>query len=204
MSHEYLAPQADRITTVATVVDAVAAGCDTAASIAEGLGMATRQGSYYPHAAAALGYVTQDAETTPAVWSLTPAGASFATGDVAARARDLTARLADFHELDLLTGTDGRAVLEAQIAADGYSEETTRRRVQTMQAWADFLALDHEEQATRLADAMKSTAEFAPAAAAALKQARRAQAAASAAVHGEVCGSCFMTKSVAGVCDTCD
>lgn len=204
MSHEYLPPQADRITTVATVVDAIAAGCDTATSIAEGLGMATRQGSYYPHAAAALGYVAQDVETHPITWHLTPAGAAFAAMAADVRARDLVEKLAGCRELDTLTSPGGLAALEAEISGSGYSAETTRRRVQTMQSWAAFLALDHTEQTSRLAGSMRETAEFAPAAAAALAQARRAQATASTQSFGDVCGSCFMTKSISGVCDNCD
>ena len=204
MSHEYLAPQADRITTVATVVDAIAAGCDTVASIAAGLGMATRQGSYYPHAAAALGYVTQVADTTPVTWSLTLDGAAFAAADSSARAHDLVAKLSGLHELDLLTGAGGATELASTIAADGYSEQTTRRRLQTLQAWATFLALDHETQEDELTQATKSTAAFAPAAAAALAQTRRAQAAAATRTYGAVCESCFMAKSFDGTCDTCD
>ena len=200
----YLAPQADRITTVACVVDAIAAGCDTAAAIAEGLGMATRQGSYYPHAAAALGYVTQDTSTSPAIWSLTSAGEAFAAAGNDARADDLTSRLAALTELDELTGTDGESTLAARFAEDGYSAQTIARRVQTLQAWAEFLALTGAEQSARLGASRRQTATYAPAAAANLAAARRARTAVQPVTSGETCTRCWTTKSLDGTCGTCD
>lgn len=201
---EYLVPQADRITTVATVVDAIAAGCDTAASIAEGINMASRQGSYYPHAAAALGYVYADNSTIPATWHLTADGERFADGIPSERAADLVERLSSLEELDILTGPDGDDLLAEVIAERGYSPETTRRRVQTLRAWGEFLALGEYDQVTALADSMRETAEFAPAAASALREARKAQSAARAAAVGELCSTCFTTKPLTGVCDNCE
>jgi hypothetical protein len=200
---DYIAPQADRITTVATVVDAIAAGCDTAESIAAGINMDTRQGSYYPHAAATLGYVSLDQITSPATWSLTSAGATFAGLDAPTRATDLTGRLAGLDELDTLTGTDGDDALLTAYLTD-YSPETARRRVQSMRSWADFLALTAAEQTAALSDSMAQTSQFAPAAADALWKARRAQAAAQTKTHGETCMGCFEEKSLTGACGTCD
>lgn len=66
-------PQANSVSKIATVVDAIAAGCVEEPDIAEAIGLSERQGAYYPHAAAALGFVEKTGEH-PSEWGLTPAG----------------------------------------------------------------------------------------------------------------------------------
>lgn len=50
-------PQANDLVVLATVVDAVADGCVTDFAIAEAIGMADRQGGYYPNGDASLGFI---------------------------------------------------------------------------------------------------------------------------------------------------
>ena len=50
-----LVPQANSVSKIAAVLDAVAAGCVEAGDIAEAIGVSVRQGAHYPHAAEALG-----------------------------------------------------------------------------------------------------------------------------------------------------
>jgi hypothetical protein len=68
-----LVPQANSVSKIATVVDAIAAGCVEEPDIAEAIGLSARQGAYYPHAATALGFVEKTGGH-PSEWGLTAAG----------------------------------------------------------------------------------------------------------------------------------
>jgi hypothetical protein len=198
------APQADRLSIVATVVDAVSAGCTTADAIAEALGMSGRQGGYYPNAAWFLGYVEPVAYTSPVQWQLTDRGAAFVAMTPSERAADLCDVLSVLPELDAFTADeDGAEELAAEWSAAGYSEETVSRRVQTISAWTEFLTADTDAQVTTLEAAQLATVGRAPAAV--IEQTRRARVKDrnTAKATGQLCDRCFVTKPLTNVCPTC-
>lgn len=146
-------PQADRIEKVAAAVDAVAAGCDTAATIADALGMVGRQGAYYPNAAAFLGLLEIAHPSAPVIWQLSPLGAAFAEMAASKRAEALCAAIESSGIVDTYT-LQGSDALRAEWAAYGLSEATIERRLQTAEAWTSFYVdAGRAEQAQRLAEA---------------------------------------------------
>ena len=206
------APQADRLSVVAAVVDAIAEGCDTADAIADAIGMTGRQGGYYPNAAWTLGYAEPVPHTSPVQWRLTSHGEHFATLDTHGRSADLTEVIALVDEVTTFTadanGADDLALLWAK---SGYSEETVGRRLQTIGAWVEFLAADPSEQRAALESASTSTRQRAPHAkqrAAAAKAAKiasgTARTAAAEPAQGAVCSSCCIVKPLVCDCPNCD
>lgn len=199
-------PQANRIETVVAVLDAVAAGCDTAASIGAGIGLHQRQGGYYAHAGQTLGFLTVDTTLVPHEWSLTDAGADLVELDASGRAAELTAALLALPELEYFaegTGSTAAESVEELIADDGYAETTAERRTATYAAWAEFATKPGADQVSALETVMGQARRYAPAAAEARAAEKRAQSR-EALAYGETCDRCFMTKSLTGECSTCD
>jgi hypothetical protein len=141
MNFEYPIPQADNLEAIATVVDAVAGGADSTALIAEAIGMSGRQGSYYPNAAAVLGYIKHGRYYGR--WEFTTAGAAFYRASALARAADMCRRIVTLSEDYWLSGD--------------LNETTLARRLQTQNAWARFTSLSVTEQALLVGSAITET-----------------------------------------------
>lgn len=205
-------PQADRLTVVTAVVDAIASGCSTADEIADAIGMSGRQGCYYPNAAWTLGYAEPDHSTSPAVWFLTDRGQALAGSSPSQRVDDLTSALLELDELAIFTaGQDGAGELADSWSKAGLGEDTIHRRLQTIGSWTEFLTADRDRQEDALATAAATARSRAPQACERAAQQRRdaAEAAARAAAKkapalGAVCGRCFLTMPLTGKCGNCD
>lgn len=129
-----IVPQANSVSKIAAVVDAVAAGCVEAGDIAEAIGVSKRQGAYYPHAAEALGLLEQ-ADAHPREWGLTPAGETLFKSPADERAEAMAEILADDEHVATFVD-DGPEALGQRWAH--LSTSTIGRRLQTIRAWVAF------------------------------------------------------------------
>ena len=154
-----IVPQADSVSKIAAVVDAVAAGCVETVDIAEAIGVSKRQGSYYPHAAATLGLV-EASGTSPLEWGLTPAGEEFFKASAAERAESLAEAIADNENVSAFVD-GGRDVLWERW--EHLSDTTIERRVSTIESWAKFAyTTPAADQIGLVADDMRRTRELSP------------------------------------------
>ena len=129
-----LVPQANSVSKIAAVLDAVAAGCVEAGDIAEAIGVSVRQGAYYPYAAEALGLLTQ-VGTHPLEWGLSPAGEALFKSPADERAEAMAEILADDEHVATFVD-DGPGALAERWSH--LSESTVERRLQTIRAWVAF------------------------------------------------------------------
>lgn len=131
---EFPYPQADRLNKVAVVIDAVGAGADTTAAIAQALDMVDRQGAYYASAAGYLGLLEQ-LDTNPKTFALTDAGQQMLQAGADVRADLILQAVADVPEVGLLLDKSLAAVRE-HYAAAGLDAVTASRRANTIASWA--------------------------------------------------------------------
>lgn len=138
---DFPAPQANDLHKVAAVVDAVSAGVDSTAGIAETIGVAARQGAYYPNAAGTLGLVERDdAFSGPGIWSVTNLGKTFANAAVADRLDILKGAVLDLDAAVVYTsGSDGPAALAQAYQDSGLAADTASRRLATIRSWISFV-----------------------------------------------------------------
>jgi hypothetical protein len=135
-------PQANSLPKIAAVVDAVSAGANEPAIVADALDVVSRQGSYYLNAAAYFGYV----ENTSDGWQLTDDGELFYLSTAPERAADMRQRIAEFPEIDT-----------AQL-----SSSTAQRREASMKSWEQHLNLDEVGQSNEVHLAIVTTRSRAP------------------------------------------
>jgi hypothetical protein len=162
-AQESLIPQANSLSVISAVVDAVADGCSTTGSIAEAIGLSGRQGAYYPSAAYALGLVTEVSGGPTHEWVLSPLGAEFVGLNASERVDRLNDILSEIEWLDTYTCDGSEALRASWEKENGLSTETITRRLATIAAWAKFYAdttrVDQEKQ---ILAAMTGTRERAP------------------------------------------
>ncbi|MHB1845194.1 MAG: GNAT family N-acetyltransferase [Deltaproteobacteria bacterium] len=155
-----LVPQANSVSKIATVVDAIAAGCVEEPAIAEAIGLSERQGAYYPHAAAALGFVEKTGEH-PAEWGLTPAGEKLFPSSALKRTEAIAEAIASDHNVVALIDDGPEALAESW---SHLSDTTTARRTATIRSWVEFAySTSTEEQAALVESQMLETQECSPA-----------------------------------------
>jgi hypothetical protein len=191
-----IVPQANSVSKIAAVVDAVAAGCTEASDIAEAIGVSRRQGAYYPHAAESLGLLEQVGRD-PMSWDLTPAGHALFTSRPEDRAAALAEIIADNEHVACFVddGPDALASQWPQLAAS-----TVERRLATIASWVAFAyETSTDEQSTLVAREMTSTRELAPIV---RSRAEARRAATTRSIRR--CPSCNLElPSGSDVCDTC-
>lgn len=199
-SVEIPAPQANSISAVACVVDAVSRGCTTNATIAEALGYTSRQGAYYANAAAGLGYIQPNGTGIPREWKLTEVGVEFMRQDAQGRVRSLSNALCDDTWLASYMRND--TALRSALAADGCDGETLDRRFASIEAWARFVfATDEAEQVAEIANCMSTTQHRAPVVVAAHKAKRRT----SSTIQRRFCPTCSTAIPLAKKsCEFCE
>lgn len=192
-------PQANNLGAIGAVVDAVAEGLDTTGDIAEAIGMAERQGSYYPNAAATLGYVTQQYGSSPTVWRLTDRGLNLVGMDSTQRAQDLARAIGAYSQVELYR-SEGADALETAYLLDGLADSTARRRVSTIATWSDW---------AEAAEAGQTTGEIQAASAATRQRApqiladRLARERAAQPPAPQMCARCFIQLAASGSCSFC-
>lgn len=138
-------PQADRLTAVGDVVEAVSTGRDTTLDVALALGVVPRQGQYYTNVAIFFGLLERKAGGK---LSLTSKGSQFARASSFERKSMLLHDLASMpvFRQSLITLVEGRTpssddVVEWLLGAGlDLSMTTARRRAQTVLAWLKDLA----------------------------------------------------------------
>jgi hypothetical protein len=195
-------PQANDLDKVSAVVDAVAAGANTAEAIAESMSMVDREGSYYGDAAGYLGLVQTVSGGDIKTYELTPAGEQMLEADPNERLtmlRDITAQAPGMQMLDEY-GTDG---VGEYLEAAGLGEATATRRTATLVSWSRSLA-QPEDFANDIALSVGTTRLRSAAAAEHAEEGRAARASAAAASMPKpaaICTSCFMALPVSGICD---
>jgi len=182
--HSFPIPQADRLDKVAVSVDAIAAGANTPAAVAESLDMDERLGSMYGDAAGYIGLVT--ASGSPKTYDLTPLGEAFVAATPAERGKMMNTLVAD---TDIVQEYNDRGAsgVEELIEERGYSGTTISRRGQTAAAWAAAVA---GGETLDLTDEIAAT------------RGRAAIAAAKIRTNAapEVCTGCWMEKPTSGDC----
>jgi hypothetical protein len=168
---DQLIPQADSVANISAVVDAIADGCSTSASIAEAIGMAGRQGGYYPNAAKSLGLVVETNGAAPYDWRLSDAGERFVAMESSQRVDYMCDTLGDDEWVGAYLG-EGEESLRDRWAADGQlSDRTINRRIVTIASWAKFYAeTSRADQIKKIESAMTGTRVRAPHAAAELRK----------------------------------
>lgn len=192
----YPIPQADRLTHVSTVLDAISSGADTTSSIADVLGLDERQGGYYASAAAYLG-LAERSDHVPGGWALTAYGEELANLDVPARAVAIRAAAASTPTVSALAEDDEDGAVAAIRSSVDYADETTERRMSTARAWltdiqssdfADRAAAQNDEALLRLpAAALRAATE-------------RSIARARTPQPRPVCPECMMELPLSGAC----
>jgi hypothetical protein len=201
-AQESLIPQANSLSVISAVVDAIADGCSTTGFIAEAIGLSGRQGAYYPSAAQALGLVTEAGVGPVHEWVLSPLGAEFVGLNSSARVDRLNDILSDIEWLDTYT-CDGTEALRASWEKEnGLSPETITRRLATIAAWAKFYAdTTREDQEKQILAAMTGTRERAPEVVA---KAAAAKAAAKRVLPKRSCPKCHLSAApVVKECEGC-
>lgn len=186
------APQADRLDKVAVAVDAVQAGADTPEAIADALDIDARQGSYYGDAAGYLGLLTQESEN-PKRYSLTAAGEQYYDADPEEREAILVGLVA---ESDVVQEYDSRGLagVEEILGDRNYAESTASRRAKTAESWSSQVQSSGLCSPEAIDEARARARKFV---------AERPAIQVTQPVQREVCGECFMEKSVTGAC-MCD
>ena len=193
---DVIVPQANSVSKIAAVVDAVAAGCVEASDIAEAIGVSRRQGAYYPHAAESLGLLEQVGHD-PMSWDLTPTGHALFTSRPEDRAAVLAEIIADDEHVACFVD-DGPDALASRWPH--LSPSTVERRLATIASWVAFAyETSADEQSTLVAREMTSARELAPTV---RSRAEARRAAATRPVRR--CPSCNLElPSGSDVCDTC-
>lgn len=186
------APQADRLDKVAVAVDAVQAGADTPEAIADALDIDARQGSYYGDAAGYLGLLTQESEN-PKRYSLTAAGEQYYDAAPEEREAILVGLVA---ESDVVQEYDSRGLagVEEILGDRNYAESTASRRAKTAESWSSQVQSSGLCSPEAIDEARARARKFV---------AERPAIQVTQPVQREVCGECFMEKSVTGAC-MCD
>lgn len=193
-------PQANSLSKVASVVDAVAGGADTDEALAMAIDVVNRQGAYYAHATAYLGFITETG-ASPRGWMLTAQGIDFLRKTPADRVSMLTELVG---KIDVAVATlDDSGDAESEIAInESLSSSTASRRAATIASWINIItsnkaieevALEYDGVKQRLPEAAKF----------ALEAKNKIRQAGNDSRPVVVCPNCFTTKSANGVC-LCD
>lgn len=155
-------PQANNLDAVVAVVDAIAAGMMTSGEIAEAIGMSDRQGGYYPHAAATLGFVEANHSTVPVIWELTVSGHHLAGLSAEERVGEVLEAVLECPLMDEYVSTGGPERMAEEWAAAGLSDETIARRLATLASWTKFITSDAESQRAKIAQTRDMACRRAP------------------------------------------
>jgi hypothetical protein len=172
-------PQANSLDVIVTVADALADGPMTSDEIAQAIGKVARQGNYYPHAAASLGFVI-DTATRPVEWVLTDLGEDLVAANADDRVAIVNAAVLGYEHVH--DWFEDAAELMRTMTNGGLNEETVARRMATIASWAQFVTQSASEQAAKIASAQKMTTAGAA----------RVRAARPVIVPPRPCTSCFL------------
>lgn len=205
-------PQANDLSKIVTVVDAIAEGVTSQSDLADALDMAPQGGNYYANAAEYLGLIEQDRTEKPYLLIATPLGQAFQNSDPETRTAMIAQMIPQIADVQTLRHHGGVDELRTEYMAAGLSDETAQRRIDMLRSWSNTVE-DSRELAFALANESDETRVRAHASAEERERMRaerieREQARLIAGrqvnVANRVCGSCFQTMPLTGVCDTCD
>lgn len=191
----YPYPQANSLSKVASVVDAVSGMADTDEGIAAAIDVVPRQGSYYATAAGYLGLVTE-VGSAPRSWSLTPLGAVFLESDVETRVDLLNKLVAQMPAADTVGGDESMISNEIEIG-EGLSTATASRRAAALTSWVKTLTASNAGESLML-ESDSVAGRIVDAANVASASRERARQRAHVEPVYEVCMECFMQKTPGG------
>ena len=197
LNNKFPAPQANRLDKVAVVVDAIAAGCTTAESIAEALGVVDRQGGYYANAAGSLGLASQQNNE----WELTDAGEDLRSRDSYERMLLLKGIVLELEESNVLCNR-GEAALSELLSSTGIGPETTSRRLECIKSWVE-VATSPDIFAKSIDTEQRETISRSVGAAAKLAV-KNALSRETLAKPIKSCSKCCMQLLPSGKCGECD
>lgn len=194
-------PQADNLDRVLSVIDAVAAGANTGAAIAEALGIHDREGSYYGDAAGYLNLVDESPGVSPKTYQLTPLGEMLLDVEVEDRIGTAAELVRQSPLVDAFTsmGDDGAREL---LSESNLTSGTIERRLYTAQSWARATE-DLDALTVQASETVFDCRARASAAASHAAEIRLAREIAHRAPVVAVCDGCFMQLPSAGVCENC-
>lgn len=184
-THAAFIPQANSLSKVAAVADAVAAGATTSADIADALDVVTSQGAYYAKAARLLGLVEPDPATSE-TWQLTGAGRTYTSADDEPKAQLLIDAVEQVPAMAVMR-SQGRSGVETLFKQD-LADSTAQRRADTISSWYDLVKNRSHAVSAIAREAARAAGRA------------RGIAARTPSVTVEVCDGCFIERSVTGRC----
>lgn len=192
-------PQANDLERVSAAVEAIHAGANTAAAVADAVDVAGREGGYYANAAVTLGLVhTAPSNDQARTYELTELGQRFIASDPAGKVDILRDAVAATPGVQVYADGGEDAVLEMLMEGGTLNEVTAARRTSTIRSWHDAFA-----DGPALTDAVERmsgiTLGRAAAAAERVAEARRMKPPA-AKPKLAVCGICNMAVALSGDC----
>lgn len=205
-------PQANDLSKIVSVVDAVEAGVTSQTELGAALDMTPQQGSYYANAAEYLGLVEQDRTMVPFVIYTTSLGQDFQNSDAETRAAMVSQMVEQIDDVQTIRHHGGSAELLDDYIRSGLTDETAQRRVDMIRSWANSVQ-DSRELSDRFHDERSETrircTESAPARERRIRERQEREQARLIAgrqvnVANQLCGICFQTKPLSGICDNCD
>lgn len=195
----YPYPQANSLSKVAAVVDAVSGLADTDEGVAAAIGVVPRQGAYYATAAGYLGLLAETG-SSPRTWGLTSLGVVFLESDSDSRVELLSGLVAQIPAADTVEtlGDDFYTVDEIEVG-ENLSTATASRRASALSSWVKTLASENSAMSLTL-ESDGVAGRIIDAASVASAGRERARLRAHVEPVYEVCPDCFMQKSASGGC----
>lgn len=195
---QYPYPQANSLSKVASVVDAVSGLADTDEGIAAAINVVPRQGAYYATAAGYLGLLTE-VGTAPRTWALTALGAHFLESDSDERVQILSQLVEQIPASDAALDEDIEIMSDEIEIEENLSSSTASRRAAALSAWTKTLTSSNAS--TSLTLETDSVTDRLPVAAAVAAENRdRIRNRPRIEPTYGVCSNCFMQISASGTC----
>lgn len=191
-------PQANDLERISAAVEAVYAGANTAAAVADAVDVAGREGGYYANAAATLGLVrTIPANDQTKTYELTELGQRLIASDADGKVDILRDAVAATPGVQVYADGGEDAVVSMLMEDGALNEVTAARRASTIRSWHDAFA-----DGPSLAAAVQQTSEITRgrAAAAAERAAEMRRMKAPTKPKLAVCGICNMAVALSGEC----
>jgi hypothetical protein len=191
-------PQANDLEKIAALVDAVDAGANTGAAIAETFDLSDRQGPYYLDAAGYLGLVDVVSGVDVRTFELTSLGQQMLASDELGRVEILKTLVASTPAVQIYADGGEEAMLDF-LSEAGLGDGTAARRGASATSWYQALTAS-QDFAGAIGDELVAARARSGMAAAHAREAAAARSMARAERPVKVCTNCFMQMPASGVC----
>lgn len=201
VNNKYPYPEANRLEKVDQVIFGLKEGQVSSDVVSSVIGTADRVSHYYAEAACYLGLAeTVVDDNGNKAFSLTQNGADYVRQDKAGRENILKRTINDIDLVQKLNNSNNDQVLDHISSTHNENSQTAGRKLSSMRSWAkqvnedSFLNdVNSEEVDEKIAEGWEL-----------YERKRNDSPSVPKEKVGEICGTCFMAKSLTGVCDNCD